>query len=72
MKIDLNIKVDVTSKLSREQARKVLAEIFHADLCLVSFSRHCREQMVLRDLTTGDIVNVLKAGKITQDPEEEH
>ena len=61
--IDLTSKIDVTSRLNPGQARKVLAEIFNHNPNLISFTLHAREQMLERDLKSGDILNVLKAQK---------
>ena len=72
MNIDLKSKIDVTSRLTSVQARKVLAEIFNNSPNLVSFTKHAREKMVERDLKTGDILNVLKGGKILSEPEFEN
>lgn len=71
-KIDVGARVDVTSRLSKAQAKKVLSEIFNSDPNLVSYSGHCRMRMSTRELSTGDILNVLKAGKIHGDPEFEN
>lgn len=70
--IDVTSKIDVTSRLNPEQARKVLAEIFNHNPNLVSFTKHAREQMSERDLKSGDVLNVLKAGKIWGVPEYEN
>jgi hypothetical protein len=67
--IDLKSKVDVTSRMSPGQARKVLAEIFNHNPNLISFTKHAREQMLGRDLKSGDVLNVLKAGKIVSEPD---
>jgi hypothetical protein len=72
MTIDLTSKVDVTSRLSPGQARKVLAEIFNHDPNLISFTSHARTQMRERDLKSGDVLNVLKAGKILSVPDFEN
>lgn len=69
IKIDLGSIVDVTSRLSPMQARKVLAEIFNHNSNLISFTKHAREQMCERDLKSGDVLNVLKAGLIYNVPE---
>lgn len=68
--VDLTSKIDVTSRLNPGQARKVLAEIFNHNPNLISFTKHAREQMRERDLKSGDVLNVLKAGKIFSEPEE--
>lgn len=70
--IDIKINIDVTSMLNSVQARKILAEIFNNDPNLVSFTMHARDQMRKRDLKSGDVLNVLKAGKILSDPEYEN
>lgn len=67
--IDFFTSIDVTSRLAPGQARKVLSAIFHHDPCFVSFTKHAREQMAARNLKTGDVLNILKAGWITDDPE---
>lgn len=72
MKIDLMLRIDVTSVLSPGQARKILAEIFNRNPNLISFTKHAREQMSDRDLKSGDVLNVLKAGKIFSEPEYEN
>lgn len=69
MTIDLKSGIDVTSRLSSGQARKILAEIFNQNPNLVSFTAHARNQMRARDLNSGDVLNVLKAGKILNEPE---
>ena len=70
--IDFKSIIDVTSKLNKGQARKVLSEIFNSDPNLVSFSKHARNQMKARGLSTVDIINVLKVGKIFSNPELEN
>jgi hypothetical protein len=72
MNIDLASKIDVTSRLSPGQARKILSEIFNYTPNLVSFTKHAREQMQERDLKSGDVLKVLKAGMILSDPGYEH
>ena len=72
MEIDLTLSIDVTSMMGPWQARKVLAEIFNHSPNLVSFTKHAREQMRERDLKSGDVLNVLKAGKILSAPEFEN
>ena len=66
------LSIDVTSSLAPAQARKVLAEIFNHNPSLISFTKHAREQMSERDLKSGDVLNVLKAGKIWSEPEYEN
>lgn len=58
--------------MGRAQARKVLAEIFNADPSYISFSKHSLKQMKERNLTSVDVINVLKAGKIMDDSELEN
>jgi tRNA (Thr-GGU) A37 N-methylase len=54
------------------QARKLLSEFLKLTVNNVSFSQHACEQMIERDLKTGDVLNVLRAGKIHVDPEFEN
>jgi hypothetical protein len=70
--VDLKSLIDVTSRLSPGQARKVLAEIFNYNPNFIAFTKHAREQMLKRNLKSGDVLNVLKAGKILSEPEFEH
>lgn len=70
--VDLNLNIDVTSSLTQGQARKVLAEIFNSSPNFVSFSKHGLGQMLKRNLKTGDVLNVLKGGKILGTPEFEN
>ncbi|MCK5884862.1 MAG: DUF4258 domain-containing protein [Bacteriovoracaceae bacterium] len=70
--IDLESRVDVTSRLSKGQARKALSEIFNHDPNLVGFTKHSRNQMKERELATTDVLNVLKAGKMLENPEFEN
>ncbi|MFP5492104.1 MAG: DUF4258 domain-containing protein [Bacteriovoracia bacterium] len=70
--VDVGSRIDVTSMLSSGQARKVLSEIFNQNPNLISFSKHALEEMKNDNLKTGDILNVLKAGKIYDAPEFEN
>jgi hypothetical protein len=70
--IDVGSRIDVTSMLSPGQARKVLSEIFNQNPSLISFSKHALQEMENDNLKTGDILNVLKAGKIFDAPEFEN
>lgn len=69
MTIDFRSKLDVTSRLNRTQARKLLTEILNKELNKVSFSKHCRHELRNDNLTTVDVLNTLKAGFINVDPE---
>ena len=70
MSIDKKSTIDVTSRLDRTQARKLLTEILNkSGTCKISFSGHCREELKKDDLTTVDAFNILKAGNIFKDPE---
>lgn len=73
MSIDISSKIDITSRLSRNQARKLLSEILNkTGSNKISFIRHCREELENDHLTTVDVLNVLKAGSIRNDPEFEN
>lgn len=70
MPIDKISKVDVTSRLGRTQARKILTEILNrSGISKIAFSRHCEEELKKDHLTTLDIFNVLKAGQIYEEAE---
>ncbi len=70
MKIDKTSSIDITSRLHRTQARKILAEILNkSGISRISFTRHCEEELKKDFLTTVDVFNVLKAGQIYEDPE---
>lgn len=70
-KVDSKSSIDVESRLSRTQARKLLSEFFKREN-RVSFSKHAKEQMKDRDLISTDVLNVLHMGKILSDPEFEN
>ena len=71
-KIDFNSFVDVTSRLEKGQARKLLSEILNNVPNYLSYSKHGQDQMKARRLIAGDIINVLTAGRILSDPELEN
>lgn len=50
-----------THKLDRNQARKLISEIVHRHPAHVRFSRHALEEMRKDNLTTVDILNVIKS-----------
>lgn len=70
--VDLKLNIDVTSMLEPMQARKLLSELFNHHANLISLTMHAREKMKVRNLRMGDILNVLKAGKIINFPEFEN
>ncbi len=70
--VDVKAIIDVKSIISSGQARKVLAEILNHNPNLISFTKHARIQMKERNLKSGDVLNVLKVGKIFSDPEFEN
>lgn len=70
--IDKKSIIDIISRLEKAQARKLLAEFFNSNPNNVSFTKHALEQMQKRDLMSGDILNVLRAGNIHNDPEFEN
>ena len=72
MPIDVGSRIDVTSKMSRTQAKKVLSEIINNEPNFISYTKHARKRMKTRNLKTGDLLNVLHKGKIYDDPEEEN
>jgi len=67
--VDFKSSIDILSRLNRVQARKLLSEILNADTNAISLSKHCRKELAHDNLTTVDLLNVLKAGLIYTDPE---
>ena len=69
MIVDLRI-----HRLDRNQARKLIAEIVAQHPENVRFSKHALEEMKKDNLTTGDILNVMKSSsaKIVAEPELEN
>lgn len=73
MGIDRKHKLDVTSRLDPNQARKWLSEILNSGgIRVVKFSKHCREEMHNDSLIPIDVYNVLKFGQIHSYPEFEN
>jgi hypothetical protein len=70
--IDKTSSVDIESKLNKIQAKKLLGEFFKKNPNSVSFTNHAQKQMAKRDLTSTDVINVLRAGKIYNEPEYEN
>lgn len=64
--------IDVTSRLEKRQARKLLSLLLLSRPNFVSFTKHCRHEMKNDHLTSVDVLNVLKAGSIFFDAEFEH
>ena len=69
--VDFKSCIDLESRLDKNQALKIIIQLLKNTPSLVYFSKHCRIQMKSRDLRVGDIINVLGAGKILNDPEYE-
>ena len=60
---------DVNKHLDQNQARKLAREILTSGR--IGFTRHAREEMEKDDLTEVDVVNVLRAGQLTEPGEME-
>lgn len=70
MAFDKTRKLDVTSSLNPNQARKWLSEVLNScGVRVVSLSRHCRMEMQNDRLIPEDIYQVLRDGKIYDFPE---
>lgn len=70
MKIDKTHKLDVTSRLNPNQARKWLTEALHSSgTRIVRITAHCFEEMQEDSLTEFEIYGVLKHGRIYNYPE---
>ena len=70
--VDVRSIIDVESRMGKGQARKVLSEVFNKSPNFISYTKHAQLEMKKDDLKTGDILNVIKAGKIFDDPEFEN
>ncbi len=70
--VDFKSFIDVTSRLSPGQARKILPELLNKNPNFVSFTKHSLQEMQVDYLKTGDILNVFRGGKIYEDPEFEN
>jgi hypothetical protein len=70
--IDFKSIKDVKSKMDRHEARKLLSEILNHNPHQIYFSGHGLKQMEKRQLKTGDVLNVLQAGKIYDEAEFEN
>ncbi len=70
--VDFKSSIDLESRIEKGQARKILAELFNHRPNFVSFTKHALEKMRERNLKSGDILNVLRAGNILKNPEFEN
>ena len=64
--------IDLESRLDREQARKVLSELLNTVPNCFSYGAHFRNRMAERDMTIGDVLNILHKGKILKNGEFEN
>lgn len=68
--IDRSSKLDVTSRLDRTQARKLLSEILNkSGTDNVLSSKHCKEELRKDSMTMLDVFNILHGGQIYHDAE---
>jgi len=67
--IDFKSRNDLESMIEKGRARKILSELLNNRPNFVLFTKHAREKMKERNLRSGDILNVLKAGNILKNPE---
>jgi hypothetical protein len=70
--VDEKSNFDLESKLDKMQAKKLLVEFFRKNPANVVFSGHALKRMKARKLTTIDVMNVLRAGKIYGEAEFEN
>jgi hypothetical protein len=61
--------VDLTSRLEKMQAQKLVKRILSESTGLVSFTKHARQEMSYDGMDTVDVLNVLRAGRIFEDGE---
>lgn len=73
MGIDRKHKLDVTSRLDPNQARKWLAEVLNLyGVKVASLSTHCQQEMLNDHLIPEDVFQVLRDGNIYNFPEFEN
>jgi hypothetical protein len=70
--VDATSKIDLTSRLDKTQARKLVSEFFNKEDRKVSFTKHAIERMAERNMDAVDIENVLRSGNIFKEPEEKN
>ena len=61
--------VDQESRLGGEYARKLLSELLNKAPNCFSYGMHFKDRMTERQMTIGDVLNVLHTGKILRDAE---
>jgi hypothetical protein len=67
-KLDLRSSDDLRSKkLDRNQAKKIAVEILSTGS--ISYTGHCRQELKNDKMDTGDVINVLRCGRIGREPE---
>lgn len=69
-KIDKTSSVDITSRLNVNQAKKVIQEFINSGAPNITFTKHSLDRMAEKDIETTDVLNVLRAGFIYDEPEE--
>ena len=67
--IDVRSIIDLRSRMSREQARKMISLIMKEHREGIKFSYHAEQRFQERGLLRIDVINVLAAGKIYIDAE---
>lgn len=64
--------IDLTSRMSRIQARKKLSEFLKLKPNRIIQTKHFKQEMANDDLIMNDVINVLHKGQILEDPEFEN
>ena len=67
--IDLKSSIDIESRLEKGQAKKLISEILTKHPGAVGYTKHCLEEMTNDKMIIGDLLNVLRAGLISDPPE---
>lgn len=67
-RLDLRSSDDLKGKrLDRNQAKKIAVEVLNTGE--VSYTGHCKKELRNDRMDTGDVVNVLRCGRIGREPE---
>ena len=64
--------VDLTTRLGKIQAQKLIKRILTESTSLIAFTSHARKEMAADSMDALDVLNVLRAGHVFEDGEFEN
>ena len=64
--------VDLTTRLGKIQAQKLIKRILSESTSLAAFTSHARKEMAADSMDALDVLNVLRAGRVFEDGEFEN